>query len=91
MEQHEMVLVDLGCRWAPRVFRPVLTLATVQVLVCSGTGYGYAAAERRLEQADLSGWTDPLRFQLVVVQGQDEKPAPVPVHLRELFRGFVTI
>lgn len=85
LEEHDMVLSDLGCRWAPRLFRPVLALATAQVLVCSGTPYGYAAVERRLEQADLSGWADPQRFQLVVVAGPGA--AAVPLHLRDWLAG----
>lgn len=63
----DVVVVDLGCRWDPRLFRPVLNQAThIWVLTRSGQ---WSGAEMRLEQAEFSGWTDMRRVQLVVVGG----------------------
>jgi hypothetical protein len=69
----EGVVVDLGCRWAPRLFRPVLTRATHIWLVVRAGQWG--AVEVRLDQAEFSGWTDMKRIRLVVLGTGSPVPA----------------
>lgn len=65
------LVVDLGCRWEPRLFRPVLSAAThIWLVVRSGS---WSGAEMRLEQAEFSGWTDMERVRVVVAG-----PTPPP-------------
>jgi len=69
------MVIDLGCRWVPRLFRPVLARAThIWVVVRNGQ---WGAAEIRLDQAEFSGWTDTDRIRLVVI-GQG---GALPSHL----------
>lgn len=72
-EQSDLVLVDLGCRWVPRLFRPVLTRATHIWLVARAGQW--SAVEMRLEQAEFSGWTDCRRIRLVVIGLEVPVPA----------------
>lgn len=64
----DALVIDLGCRWVPRLFRPALQLAT-QIWLVTRTGQ-WTGAEMRLEQAQLSGWTPMDRVRLVVVGAQ---------------------
>jgi hypothetical protein len=73
------VVVDLGCRWVPRLFRPVFARAThIWLVTRSGQWTG---VEMRLEQAEFSGWTDMRRIRVVAI-GPEAVAAPglgVPV------------
>jgi hypothetical protein len=74
----DALVVDLGCRWTPRLFRPVLARAThIWLIVRAGQ---WSAVEMRLEQADFSGWTAMDRLRLVVVG----EGIPVPAGLAEI-------
>jgi hypothetical protein len=78
-EAADVLVVDLGCRWEPRLFRPVLLRAdTIWLITRAGQWTG---TEMRLEQAEFSGWTAMRRVKLVVV-GNGPPPPPgldVPV------------
>ncbi len=79
----DVAVVDLGCRWLPRLFRPVLTAAThIWVLTRPGQ---WSGAEMRLQQAELSGWTDMSRVRLVVVGAG----APVSVQFHAMVAGVL--
>lgn len=76
-ETADIVLADLGCRWEPRLFRPVLLHAEqIWVLVRAGQWTG---AEMRLEQAECSGWLEMRRVRLVVVGDGAPPPAGLGV------------
>lgn len=63
----DATVVDLGCRWEPRLFRPVLQQAAhIWLLTRAEKGM---ALEMRHEQAEFSGWTDMKRVQSVVIGG----------------------
>lgn len=80
----EIVVADLGCRWVPRLFRPVLERAAhIWVAVRAGQ---WSGAEARLGQAEFSGWTDMARVRLVVLGDS----APVPVHLGVTVAGVLS-
>ncbi|MFZ5826296.1 MAG: hypothetical protein ACOY94_18540 [Bacillota bacterium] len=65
--QVDATVVDLGCRWEPRLFRPVMEQARhIWVLTRAEKGM---ALEMRLEQAEFSGWTDMKRVQSLVLGG----------------------
>jgi hypothetical protein len=59
------LIIDLGCRWEPRLFRPVLTMAT-HIWIITRAGQ-WSGAEMRLEQAEFSGFTPMERVRLVVI------------------------
>jgi hypothetical protein len=61
----DAVVVDLGCRWEPRLFQPVLALAT-HIWFLTETGK-WTALEMRLEQAEFSGWTEMARVRPVAL------------------------
>lgn len=61
----DVLIVDLGCRWEPRLFRPVLTRAERIWLLAPASKS--TAMEMRLEQAEFSGWTDLSRVQPVLL------------------------
>jgi hypothetical protein len=72
-EAADIVVVDLGCRWEPRLFRPVLLRAdAIWIVTRAGQWTG---TEMRLEQAEFSGWTEMRRVRLVVIG--DGPPPPV--------------
>lgn len=68
----DVTLVDLGCRWDPRMFRSVLFHAT-EIVMLTRSGQ-WSGAEMRLEQAELSGWTDMRKLRLVVVGASPPPP-----------------
>lgn len=72
-EAAETVVVDLGCRWEPRLFRPVLLRADM-IWIITRAGQ-WTGTEMRLEQAEFSGWTEMRRVSLVVIG----EGAPPPV------------
>jgi hypothetical protein len=69
------IVVDLGCRWAPRLFRTVMERAT-EIWIIGRVGQ-WSALEARLQQAEISGWTDLARVRLLVMG--ESGPAPPPV------------
>lgn len=73
MDSSDVVVIDLGCRWEPRLFRPVLTLAT-NIWLVTRAGQ-WTAMEMRLEQAEFSGWTDMSRVRSVALGNADLPPA----------------
>lgn len=73
-ENVDLVAVDLGCRWNPRLFRPVLSRAT-HIWVVSLAGK-YSALEMRMEQAEFSGWTDLRKVRQVVLGGGETAGFP---------------
>lgn len=73
IDQTDAVIVDLGCRWEPRLFQPVLGPAThIWVLTEPGK---WTALEMRLEQAEFSGWTAMARVRSVAL-GEGGQPSP---------------
>lgn len=58
----DIIVVDLGCRWAPALFRPVLSRADEIWLV--GQVGQWGALEARQSQAEFSGWTNLERISL---------------------------
>ncbi|HYF91833.1 MAG TPA: hypothetical protein VD969_06275 [Symbiobacteriaceae bacterium] len=76
IESTDAVVIDLGCRWEPRVFRPALTLAT-SIWMVTRAGQ-WTAMEMRLEQAEFSGWTDISRVRLVALGDADLPPVGLP-------------
>ncbi|HLO03575.1 MAG TPA: hypothetical protein VK191_10725 [Symbiobacteriaceae bacterium] len=58
----DVVVVDLGCRWVPALFRPVLSRADEIWLV--GQVGQWGALEARQSQAEFSGWTNLDRISL---------------------------
>lgn len=84
-EAADIVLVDLGCRWEPKLFRPIIAQANqIWVMVRSGQWTG---AEMRLEQAECSGWTEMRRVRLVAV-GEE---APPPINLGVPVAGHISV
>lgn len=75
-ELADVVVVDLGCRWEPRLFRPVLMLAS-HVWFVTRAGQ-WTAMEMRLEQAEFSGWTDMSRVRSVALG--DTQSVPIGAH-----------
>lgn len=88
-QQTDVVLADLGCRWAPRLFRPVLAQASHIWLVATATRSGWAAVEKRLEQAELSGWLDPRSMRVVGVAVTGAHEVAVPPSVRDLLAGLL--
>lgn len=82
-DRADLTIVDLGCRWVPRLFRPVLTQATHIWLVARAGQW--TGVEMRLEQAEFSGWTPMHRIRLVVV---GEEPG-VPPQLSPIVAGVL--
>lgn len=79
------VVIDLGCRWVPNLFRPVMARAT-HIWVVTRVGQ-WTGVEMRLEQAEFSGWTDTRRVRIVALGEQVAAPpflgAPVAAVLPE--------
>lgn len=73
----DVVVVDLGCRWEPRLFRSILSQAdAIWILVRAGQWTG---AEMRLEQAECSGWTEMRQVRLIVVGSGSPPPLSLGV------------
>jgi len=72
----DALVVDLGCRWVPRLFRPVVGMAT-QIWLVTRTGQ-WTGAEMRIEQAEISGWTPMDRVRLLVL-GPERPPLSLGV------------
>lgn len=68
----DSLVIDLGCRWTPRLFRAVLPIAT-HIWIVTRPGQ-WSGVEMRLEQAEYSGWTDMTRVRIVLIGD-----GPVPV------------
>lgn len=60
--QADLLVVDLGCRWAPTLFRSVLSRAD-EIWLIGEVGL-WGALEARQSQAEFSGWTDLDRVSL---------------------------
>lgn len=82
-ERADWVVVDLGCRWIPGLFRPVMERAT-NIWIVTRAGQ-WSGAEMRLEQAEFSGWTPMGRVGLVVMG----EGLPVPGGLGGLVAGVL--
>lgn len=80
-DRADLTVVDLGCRWVPRLFRPVLAQAT-HIWIIARAGQ-WSGVEMRLEQAELSGWAPMHKVRLVVI---GEEP-PLPAHLSGSLAG----
>lgn len=87
----DLLVVDLGCRWVPALFRPVLSRADEIWLV--GAVGQWGALEVRQSQAEFSGWTNLDRLSLFALgpPGTGVKAAPgEPIMLLEATEPSLT-
>lgn len=71
-QELDCLVLDLGCRWNPRLFRTLLPMAT-HIWVVTRPGQ-WSGVEMRIEQAEFSGWTDMTRVRVLQI-GAGSVPA----------------